>query len=176
MRTAVVSFTLVLALPLGILVFGGADAAPAAKTKCEIAEQRQFDFWIGDWTVTDTAGVVQGTNNVEAVLGGCAVQEHWVGADGSAGTSLNAYIKFPKKWHQSWIADAGNMLQLDGGLVGGKMVLEGPRPDGKGGTVRDRITWTPMDANRVRQTWVASGDNGRSWSVVFDGIYARKRK
>src|SRR5215471_16419744 len=86
----------------------------AAPSACAAPEAHQFDFWIGDWVVTDSAGQKQlGTEHNVAVLGGCALQENWYGSDGSVGTSLNAYIVGPKKWHQSWIANNGNLLLLD---------------------------------------------------------------
>jgi hypothetical protein len=40
--------------------------------------------------------------------------------------------------------------------------------------VTHRITWTPVAAGQVRQLWEASRDGGGTWSVVFDGKYARK--
>ena len=136
-------------------------------------EQHQFDFWIGDWTVTDSAGAtVLGTEHNVAVLNGCALQENWHGADGSEGTSLNAYIVAPKKWHQSWIASNGNLLLLDGAFTDGKMVLIGESAGPKG-RVTNRITWTPFADGRVRQTWDISTDGGKRWQTSFDGYYSR---
>jgi hypothetical protein len=146
----------------------------AAPQNCASPESHQFDFWIGDWVVTDSAGkTVLGTEHNVAVLGGCAIQENWHGSDGSEGTSLNAYIVTPKQWHQSWIAANGNLLLLDGAFAGGKMVLQGASTSPKGPIV-NRITWTPLAPDRVRQTWDISTDGGKTWVHSFDGYYKRK--
>ena len=57
-------------------------AVPAKADPCAAKESHQFDFWIGDWNVVDPAGKVAGHNRIEAILGGCALAEHWDGAGG----------------------------------------------------------------------------------------------
>src|ERR1700738_2597666 len=84
-----------------------ARAAPAARP-CATPLNRQFDFWIGRWRVTDAATKkFDGTNDVTRELGGCVLQEHWKGAEGSAGTSFNLYDASRKRWHQTWVDGAG---------------------------------------------------------------------
>ena len=70
--------------------------------------------------------------------------------------------------------DSGTLLQLDGGLIDGVMVLSGQRParDGTGMT-QHRISWTPNPDGSVRQLWEASKDEGGSWTVLFDGLYIK---
>ena len=46
--------------------------------------------------------------------------------------------------------------------------------DGK--PLRQRITWSKLDGGRVRQLWESSTDDGRTWSVAFDGTYVPKPK
>ena len=74
-----------------------------------------------------------------------------------------------------WIG--GGLLQLDGGLSGASMVLEGDAfdADATAKIARQRITWTPQSGG-VRQLWEASTDGGATWSIVFDGRYARAQK
>ena len=59
---------------------------------CEAAEYRQFDFWIGDWAVT-SGGEAAGTNSIQPVHGGCALEENWQGSGegGISGSSFNIY-------------------------------------------------------------------------------------
>src|SRR5215207_6366677 len=45
-------------------------------TPCNAAPYRQFDFWLGEWSVA-TDGVFDGTNDVTSELDGCLVAEHW---------------------------------------------------------------------------------------------------
>jgi len=143
---------------------------------CSGPEYRQFDFWIGDWSVSSN-GEPAGTNNVRSVHGGCAIQENWqgTGEGGISGSSYNIYDRAADHWHQTWVDSSGTLLQLDGGMKDGSMVLSGERParDG-GGVVLHRISWTPAADGSVRQLWEASQDGGRSWSVLFDGLYVRK--
>jgi hypothetical protein len=54
------------------------------------------------------------------------------------------------------------------------MVLEAESAD-SGRVVVQRISWTPLAADRVRQHWERSDDAGRTWVTVFDGTYTRER-
>ena len=149
--------------------------AYAAQTRpCSAVEYRQFDFWLGDWKVVDPSGKPQGSNLVTAIQNNCVLQEHWHGTDGSAGTSFNLYDAATKQWHQTWVDNAGGLLLLNGGLRNGAMVLSQHRPLRNGGTVLERITWTRLSPNKVRQLWDRSKDDGKSWTVIFDGIYIRR--
>ena len=147
------------------------ESAPAAR--CTGPEHRQFDFWLGEWNVSSN-GQVAGSNSVVSIQGGCAVQENWRGAGegGITGTSLNAYDRERGVWHQTWVDSGGTLLQLEGGLADGVMVLEGERPTPLGkGVTRHRIAWTPNPDGSVRQLWEASQDEGVNWTVIFDGLY-----
>lgn len=146
--------------------------APPTPAPCADAEHRQFDFWIGAWNVTAN-GNPAGHNRIEVILGGCALREQWTSARGGfAGTSLNLYDKARGVWHQSWVDTSGQLLQLDGGIEDGRMVLEGKRPGGNGGEVTHRITWTPNEDGTVRQFWQSSADGGE-WTTLFDGLYVK---
>jgi hypothetical protein len=148
----------------------------AAPKPCAAAENRQFDFWVGNWDVFNPQGELEGTNDVRSILGGCVVQENWTGKRGMLGTSFNIWDAPARKWRQSWVDNRGQVLWLDGEFRDGKMVLEGQRPGKKGGTIIDRIQWGRIggDPNRVRQLWEVSADGGRTWEVAFDGTYVRK--
>ncbi|HYK53572.1 MAG TPA: hypothetical protein VEV38_08605 [Candidatus Eremiobacteraceae bacterium] len=150
------------------------SAANAASGPCSSAEHRQFDFWIGDWNVKDTAtGSPAGHNLITLEQGSCVLQEHWRGSDGLTGTSFNIYYAGDKKWHQTWVDSSGLLLRLDGGLVDGKMVLSGNRVNRAGKVVTDRIVWTPEPSGDVRQVWDYTTDDGKTWQNVFDGMYVR---
>ncbi|HTA39242.1 MAG TPA: hypothetical protein VK760_09210 [Candidatus Acidoferrales bacterium] len=156
------------------VVLGVLNTPPSlgAASKCGAPERHEFDFWIGNWRVTDASGAFQGTNEVTRVYDGCALQEHWKGSGDDVGSSFNTYVPGRKQWHQTWVDNSGLTLILYGGLQGTSMVLEGPRIT-KAGTVIDRITWTPLPDGRVRQHWQQSGPGSKPWQDVFDGYYAR---
>ena len=150
-------------------------ATPPTPLRCDTTEHHQFDFWMGDWKVSAN-GLPAGTNSVRSIQGGCALQENWKGSGvgGITGTSFNIYDRDRGLWHQTWVDASGTVLQLDGGLVDGVMVLEGERPvPGSAGTSLHRIAWTPNPDGSVRQLWEASQDDGENWNVIFDGLYTR---
>ena len=137
---------------------------------CATPEHRAFDFWVGDWRVTEpTTGAVLGENRIQRILGG-VLHESWQGANGMAGQSFNAYDVQRKGWHQTWMDDTGSVLLLDGGVRDGVMDLQGQRPDG----VLHRIRWTPQADGSVIQQWDASTDEGQHWETKFTGLYRRK--
>ncbi len=134
---------------------------------------RDFDFWIGDWDVFGPQGGQAGTNSITRVLDGQALAEHWHGAGGVEGHSLNAYDASTDRWHQTWVDSTGGVLLLDGGLVDGAMVLEGSVVVASAAPPqRQRITWT-READDVRQHWETSDDDGETWQTAFDGLYRR---
>jgi hypothetical protein len=151
-------------------------AAAASDKPCSAPQFHQFDFWIGEWSVTNAEGKPAGTNRVVSILGGCALQENWTSATGGKGTSLNVYDEPNRRWHQSWVDDSGGLLLLDGEFRDGKMILVGRRPKkDRSGTLLHRITWTVVSDDRVQQKWEASANEGRTWTPVFDGTYVKKK-
>ena len=156
-------------LALVVLLAAGSPPAP-----CSAPEFRQFDFWAGDWEVSDPSGKKVGTNRIDVVQGGCALHENWTSVKASRGESLNFYDKNTGKWTQAWIGNDGGALLLTGGMKGDAMVLEGEAPAPDGTPAKQRIRWTPRPDGTVRQHWETSTDGGKSWTTAFDGIYARK--
>src|ERR1700761_4900035 len=144
-----------------------AHAAPAPAVPCSAPEYRQFDFWLGDWDVTNPAGKVAGHNHVTKEYGGCVLQEHWTGAGGSLGSSFNIYDPVRKVWHQTWVDNGGTLLEIEGGLKAGSMVMTGEQLQADGTKLLNRITWTPKDG-KVRQHWETSVDGGKTWATAFD--------
>ncbi len=46
------------------------------------AENRQFDFWVGQWDVVDaSSGVTAGSSRIEKELGECVIWENWTSAN-----------------------------------------------------------------------------------------------
>lgn len=166
--------TLVWLISMPLMAQDEAAEKPATPAPCSTMKYHQFDFWIGDWNVTSN-GQQAGTNSIHPILNGCALQEIWQGSGtgGLSGTSFNIYDQANDKWHQTWVDGSGTLLELDGGLSNGIMVLQGERPAADGsGMIIQRIAWTPNRDGSVRQLWEASQD-GETWTVLFDGLYER---
>jgi hypothetical protein len=168
-------FCLLLLIPF---VSFAQDSDPNAATRvtpCNSGKYRQFDFWIGDWDVSSN-GDPAGTNSIHSIHNGCALQENWQGSGegGISGSSFNIYDKASDRWHQTWVDASGTLLELNGAFIEGQMVLSGERLSRDGsGMVLHRITWTPNEDGTVRQLWEVSKDGGGSWSILFDGLYAK---
>lgn len=136
---------------------------------------RQFDFWLGEWECFSQNGQLSGTNRIELTCGGRVLQEHWKGAGGGPGTSLNIYDAQTKRWHQTWVDSSGTLLLLDGELQeDGAMMMEGVRPGAGGVEVLHRIIWKP-EGEQVRQTWSMSQDEGKTWRVLADLDYKKAK-
>lgn len=142
---------------------------------CAGEEHRQFDFWVGTWDVFNPEGRKVGTNQITLELNGCALHESWQSLSGPhRGHSYNIYDRTTDRWHQTWVDNTGLLLQLDGGLAEGRMVLEGTTRGSDGGETANRITWSRQEDGTVRQLWEVSDDGGDTWSVAFDGRYVKR--
>lgn len=165
-----------LLLAAGVAAADDAPQKPPEKA-CSSPEHRQFDFWVGDWKVYDLAdkNKFAGTNHIKLLFNNCVLQENWQSVGGDyAGSSYNIYDAPAGKWHQTWVDSSGSLLDLEGGLKEGSMVLSGTRPARDGsGQVMHRITWTPNPDGTVRQHWEYSKDAGGSWKTLFDGEYRK---
>lgn len=161
---------------LTLLALVGAGALARAQTSPPPPpppEAHQFDFWLGEWEVTNPAGQRVGTSRVESVAGGRGLLEHWTGASGLVGKSLNTWNAAQQRWQQFWVGGDGSVLELAGRFSEGRMVLAGESRGNERRTL-ERITWAPQPDGSVRQIWEQSADGGATWSVAFDGRYTRK--
>ena len=150
-------------------------ATPPKGPPCSGAPYRQFDFWLGDWEVQTPKGTAAGENKVEKILDGCALRESWTSVDGSHGSSLTSYDAPASRWTQTFVDDLGMVLILDGEFRDGKMTLTGRRSASRGTSMLNRIVWQKMEGDRIRQRWEQSSDDGRNWTLLFEGIYSRKK-
>jgi hypothetical protein len=142
--------------------------------RCDAAEHRQLDFWLGRWDVT-MRGRAAGTNLVTLEERGCLVHEHWSGAGGETGQSLNFYDRRDGQWHQVWVASTGNVLQLAGRYQDGTLTYHGQVQQADGGVIEHRLSFRRNADGTVRQLWETSADGGATWQVSFDGLYRKRR-
>lgn len=103
------------------------SAAEHAAGACSAPAYRQFDFFAGDWDTHDVQAPdkVVARNTVEVILDGCVIHEDYRQGDGLHGESYSLYDAARKVWHQSWVTNRGDLLLLDGGMQGRRMVFEG---------------------------------------------------
>jgi tetratricopeptide (TPR) repeat protein len=138
-------------------------------------KSREFDFWIGEWDVEDTAGNQVGTSRIESLLGSCVVFENWTSARGGTGKSINVYNKDKAAWQQTWVDDQGGVIEfVDGRLEDGAMRFRAVVKDPAGKPSPRRLTFFDLGPEGVRQFSEMSNDDGKTWSVEYDFLYVRR--
>lgn len=172
MKSGMTLLALAVLLMMGGGAFGQDPAAQPAPRPCGQPEASQFDFWLGEWEVLAKDKVV-GHNLISRIHGGCTLLEEYEATGGVfEGKSFNYFDPADDHWHQVWVDNSGTRLHLKGEFAEGRMVMSGKRLF-KGAHVIDRISWTDNSDGTVRQLWELSSDDGKSWQVLFDGLYRR---
>ncbi|WP_417489331.1 hypothetical protein [Maricaulis sp.] len=160
-------------MALALPAVAGAQQTPP--TGCSEAVHDDFDFWVGQWNVyAPGGGAYQGQNSIVKTHGGCLVTEHWTGAGGSTGQSMNFHDPLVGAWRQVWVSQS-SFIDYTGGLnADGAMVLTGEIHNVANGS-RAPFTgvWTPLEDGSVRQHFRQSDAEG-NWSDWFVGIYVRQ--
>src|SRR5438309_2139517 len=177
MKTIAITFQiLLLAACCAVAEQSGAATAPP----CSSAEQKQFDFWVGEWGLTwpgQKAGEVgHGTNSIKRILDGCVVHESFSGLESMPlrGNSVSVFDGNSGKWKQTWVDNEGGYLDFTGEFKDGQMVLarEAVRPDGS--KVQQRMVFKNIGRNEFDWSWERSLDGGKTWEVLWPIHYKRK--
>ena len=140
-------------------------------------ENRQFDFWLGEWNVETTeGGVPAGQSKIELILGDCVVQENWQ-SNGNpySGKSYNMYNAALKRWEQYWVDNSAGNIFFYGGLKDGVMDYwtdEIPQPGGP--PLKRHLQFFKLGPDKVRQFSQGSTDGGKTWKPEYDFTYVRK--
>lgn len=158
-----------------LLVAPCALAGPAPSACSANAESRQLDFWLGVWTVSRADGRVTGTSNVSLSLDKCLVVEKWSGGMGHEGENLLAYSFDDKNWHGMFADNEGRVHMFEGTVTDGRAEFLGPSSSENGEAVLNRLRIVRETPSKVVQTWEKSTDEGKSWTTVFQGDYARRQ-
>jgi hypothetical protein len=142
---------------------------------CCTESYKQFDFWIGEWNVYDTAGNKIGENLITKLENDCLISEHWTSVTGNTGRSFNYFDNNDSTWNQTWVDNQGTNLVLKGKAAPGKMILKSALQ--KGNSIdwyANKITWTRNADNSVTQVWEIVDKNDKTLSIAFKGNYKRK--
>jgi hypothetical protein len=169
---------------LMLVVMGGwfslepasALAAPDSGACSTNPENRQMDFWIGDWTVTYPGMAGSAASKVSLDLDKCMVIESWDGGKGHTGKNMFAYSADDQGWHGLFADNQGRVHAFEGKVSAGLAEFTGSSRGAKGQTVWNRIKVVRVAADKVEQSWEKSTDNGATWTIEFHGEYSRKSK
>jgi hypothetical protein len=157
-----------------------APAQPPQSPCVTDSTYRQFDFWVGEWSVRPAQAPANAPasalpeSRVEKILNGCVLLENWMPRQGGGGKSFNTYNRATRQWEQTWVDGMGSTVRFRGGLEGGNMVYRSEQtgPDGK--PRLGRMTFFNLGPGKVRQLWETSADSGKTWTTAFDGMYTKK--
>jgi len=153
-----------------------------AAKPCEFDDNyKAFDFWVGEWSVLP-AGVSPNAppaslpqSRIEKILNGCVILENWMPPTGVGGKSFNTYNANIKKWEQFWVDGTGSAIHFVGEARDGNMYYTSETPGPNGQKTLGRMTYFNQGPDRLRQVWETSTDDGKTWTVAFDGLYMRKK-
>jgi hypothetical protein len=166
---------------LALTSLGAAQQNNAAQPKpCSEPEQKQLEFWVGEWDLTwpgnNPGETAHGTNSIKRILDGCIVQENFSGGDAMRlrGQSVSIFDIRGGKWKQTWVDNEGGYLDLVGEFKDGQMVLarEATRPDGT--KALQRMVFKNITHSEFDWSWEGSKDGGKTWTVQWPIHYKRK--
>jgi hypothetical protein len=138
---------------------------------CADDAARQFDFLLGDWTVTASgSNDVLSKVKVTRVADGCGLLESVTPVRGVGAESLVTYDTGATLWHWDQVSGDGSILSLQGGLQNGEMVMEGDE-SGASKHMLVRITWA-ANGDSIHEAAERSPD-GRVWNAWFERDFRR---
>jgi len=142
------------------------------------AHHREFDFWVGEWDVYQTAGKLPAGahSSIQMISGGCAILENWESPN-SNGKSINFIDPVTNKWKQSWAGNYANGTQefVNGEYKDGAMRFEFTTTGPQGQQVTGHLIFYNQGPNQVRQFNETSADGGKTWTTNYDFTYVRKQ-
>jgi hypothetical protein len=171
---------IVLALGVSLLSHSVLTAQQAMPNPCTLPQQKQLEFWVGNWDLTwpgQNAGqTAHGTNIVNRIMDGCVVQENFSGGDSMhlRGTSLSTFDARSGHWKQTWVDNQGGYLDFVGDFKDGQMILQREAVSPNGAHMLQRMVWKNISANELDWSWESSKDGGKTWQVLWPLHYKRK--
>ena len=159
--------TLLILQSITLVVTLGGPAETQTASPCSQPAFREFDFWVGDWDVFEVGGQKIAQARIDPILDGCVLHEDYQQSDEHNGQSYTIYDGAKHLWHQSWVTNRGERLEIEGKFENGEMVLSG-EDQAAGRLVRG--IWKPENGG-VRETAVTSSDRGKTWKPWFDIVF-----
>jgi len=137
-----------------------------------VQPENQFDFWLGEWDVT-WGEDGKGTNRIERTLSRKVIQENFMTPD-FQGMSVSVYDTERKLWCQTWVDNNGTYLDFTGNFEDGKMILMRDAIV-RGEACKQRMVWYDIQDDKFEWNWERSDDGGKTWRVLWQIHYTKKR-
>ena len=134
-----------------------------------------FDFWIGDWVVTDPSDGSTGRNRIRRILGGKVLEESFTfpAPDGKRyrGRSHTAHVD-GRGWCQTWVDTTGLYLDFVGDMTGDVMRLE-RRTLVAGEPVVQRMEWSAITEESLVWQWLRAPKGSDDVQLMWQLDYRR---
>ena len=139
-------------------------------TGCVSPESRQFDFWLGEWDVSNTGSDdITAESSITLADQGCVIIEEWRPFQGPSGHSINFYDATNQSWHQTWADATPRRTEFRGAFENGVMAFEQ-----LGANPQARMNFQALDANTVRQWGERFDAATNAWTITWDLTYRRR--
>ena len=137
------------------------------------SEQRQFDFWLGEWDLSWGDGATA-TNSVYRDFDGHVIVESFDGRPALElqGTSLSTYDPASGKWKQTWVDNQGSHYEFAGAFRAGEMELR-TETEVCGRPTLLRMRWFNIREDALDWAWERSDDGGQHWTPLWEVAYSR---
>jgi hypothetical protein len=146
------------------------DSAPCARNP----DNRQLDYWLGNWKIGAEGSSGKAHSTVSLSLDKCLVIENWDGGRGHYGQNIFGYSADDKSWYGMFADNEGRVHVFTSGKVSsGSAEFKGTSRGPNGETVWNRVKVVRLGPDKVEQTWEKSSDNGTTWNTAFRGEYSR---
>ena len=164
-----------LAVLFGLVLATNSFAATDHPDSCATnSENRQLDYWLGNWKVGAEGSSGNAHSTVSLLLDKCLVVENWDGGRSHSGQNIFGYSADDKSWYGMFADNEGRVhVFTSGKIASGTAEFEGTSRGPNGESVLNRVKVIRLNSNKVEQTWEKSTDNGAIWKVVFRGEYSR---
>jgi hypothetical protein len=139
-------------------------------------QDKQLDFWIGDWVVKDTTPNAKnppGTNSIRKIYGGKVVHENFK-MGSFEGQSWSVFDAKAKLWRQTWVDNNGAYIAMTSKFVNGKLAIQTvPNPASQ--MTASRMVFSNVKPDSFTWSWEATKNGGKSWSLSWRLQYTRKK-
>ncbi len=136
----------------------------------------QFDFTLGSWDVklADRDDSYRLRSTVTKDLSQCLIEERLEGRGGYEAIVFTSVRRRLGEWVKTLVDNRGNNVFLKGQLTGGRLVLSGTAPSGRGNARDVRVIWIERGPDGFEQRWETSRDGGSTWRKLLVAKYRRR--
>jgi hypothetical protein len=150
-----------------------AELSPMPKLS-ELAPERLFDFYPGEWEMLD-GETVELLVDVTPAFGDRGLRVSMRNpADGAENASaLFVYEADKKQWRQTWMSAEGQTITMTGGRDGDSIALR-VESDTKGTAKNGRAVFSDITRNTFTYSWQTTEDEGKTWNKVASRSFKRR--